>query len=76
MFNNFRGEGQKWIVYKKKGVINFRTSMSMTREVSKSQILRVVKVHDDNLTCDPSYSVIDIMLVSLLPTSGFSNVDF
>ena len=76
MFNNFRGEGQKWIVFKKKGVINFRTSMSMTREVSKSQILRVVKVHDDNLTCDPSYSVIDIMLVSLLPTSGFSNVDF
>ena len=76
MFNNFRGEGQKWIVYKKKGVINFRTSMSMTREVSKSQILRVVKVHDDNLTCDPSYSFIDIMLVSLLPTSGFSNVDF
>ena len=76
MFNNFRGEGQKWIVNKKKGVINFRTSMSMTREVSKSQILRVVKVHDDNLTCDPSYSVIDIMLVSLLPTSGFSNVDF
>ena len=76
MFNNFRGEGQKWIVYKKEGVINFRTSMAMTREVSKSQILRIVKVHDDNLTCDPSYSVIDIMLVSLLPTSGFSNVDF
>ena len=41
--------------------MNFRVSMSITKEMFESQILRVVKVRDDNLTCDLSYSVIDVI---------------
>ena len=40
--------------------MNFRISMSITKEMFESQMLGVVKVRDDNLTCDLSYSVIDV----------------
>ena len=48
--------------------VHFRISTSMTRKMFESEILRVVKVHDDNFTCDLSYFVNGIILVSLLAT--------
>ena len=42
--------------------------MSIIKEMSEVERLGVVKVQDDNLTCDPCYSFIDFMQVSLLLT--------
>ena len=49
-------------------VTSLRISMSMIKKMFELQRLGVVKVQDDNLICDPSYSVIDYMQMSLLLT--------